>query len=202
VAPTEYSCKYSDDREGKVKIGFRWTKVYIPFDLISDTNTDPSQGSLPAHSGLAHVDTSLTAGNTGSEACIGFVLSQFRRCQATHTECGKIRQSRRKTNSFVPTRVLDVGHCEASTICLIKSEDCVETIPYIALSHCWGGSQTFKLTRTTAARLRAGILLTNLPKTFQDAIHVARKMQIQYLWIDSLYVALDQLMCVCVSHAL
>jgi hypothetical protein len=85
--------------------------------------------------------------------------------------------------------VLDVGYAEASTICLLQNEDCVKMMPYIALSHCWGGSQPFKLTRATVARLRAGIQLTDLPKTFQDAIYVARKMQIQYLWIDSLYVA-------------
>jgi hypothetical protein len=172
-----------------MSLWFTCNGSYIPLHLVPEKDTNLSQGHLPAHSGLLGVETSLTTGNTGSEACISFAFSQLRRCRDTHTECWKIRQSRQHVSAFVPTRVLDVGHSEASTICLLRSEDCVKMMPYIALSHCWGGSQPLKLTRATAARLGAGILLTELPKTFQDAIYVARKMQIQYLWIDSLYVA-------------
>lgn len=189
VAPTEYVTQFEADREERMSLWFICNRSYVPLHLVPEKDTNLSQGHLPAHSGLLDVDTSLTADNTGSEACISFALSQLRRCRATHTECWKIRQSRQEVSAFVPTRVLDVGYAEASTICLLQNEDCVKMMPYIALSHCWGGSQPFKLTRATVARLKAGIQLTDLPKTFQDAIYVARKMQIQYLWIDSLYVA-------------
>lgn len=181
--------QFEADREEELSVWFTCNGSYVPLHLVPEQHTNLLWENLSTHTGVSDVDTSLTADNTGSEACISFALSRFRRCQDTHTECRKIRQSRRQMGTFVPTRVLDVGHPETPTIRLVESEDCAKMIPYIALSHCWGGSQPFKLTRTTATRLRAGIPLTELPKTFRDAIHVAQKMQIQYLWIDSLYVA-------------
>ncbi|KAF2803355.1 HET-domain-containing protein [Mytilinidion resinicola] len=58
--------------------------------------------------------------------------------------------------------------------------------PYFTLSHCWGQSHPFRLTKDTVSTLKAGIPITQLPKTFQDAILVAQYFQVKYLWIDSL----------------
>jgi hypothetical protein len=94
---------------------------------------------------------------------------------------------------FLPTRLLDVGCADASVIQLVETGDYPRDTSYCALSHCWGDSQPLRLTRTTATSLKTGIQLTELPKTFRDTIYVARKMQVQYLWIDSLYVAYKHL---------
>jgi len=98
-------------------------------------------------------------------------------------------------DGFLPTRMIDVGHIGDSSICLVEGNDCAGGTLYIALSHCWGNSQPLQLTQSTATRLRAGVVLTELPKTFQDAILVTRKMRIRYLWIDSLYVVPGQVIC-------
>ncbi|KAG9193796.1 hypothetical protein G6011_03831 [Alternaria panax] len=91
----------------------------------------------------------------------------------------------------MPTRVIDVGRSEDSAIRLLEAKDRIGSTPYIALSHCWGNSPTFKLTRATVVAFKAGIFCKDLPKTFQDAVHVTRKMAIRYLWIDSLCIIQD-----------
>jgi hypothetical protein len=71
----------------------------------------------------------------------------------------------------------------------------IDTIPnsYAALSHCWGSGQT--IPRTTINNLEHsmsdGIILTDLPKTFRDAVRVCRNLNIPFIWIDSLCIVQD-----------
>jgi hypothetical protein len=48
------------------------------------------------------------------------------------------------------------------------------------------------LTRKTAANLKQGIALAELPLTFQHAIEVTRRLKKRYIWIDSLCIYQDQ----------
>ena len=60
---------------------------------------------------------------------------------------------------------------------------------YATLSHCWGSSRDFLTTRESLAQMKEGFRLSDrLPKTFSDAILVAHKLGIPYLWIDSLCI--------------
>jgi len=61
----------------------------------------------------------------------------------------------------------------------------------MTLSHCWGQLQLTTLTKSNIAIFEAGLEISKLPKTFRDAIHVTRRMSIQYLWIDSLCIIQD-----------
>ena len=63
--------------------------------------------------------------------------------------------------------------------------------PYIALSHCWGGSLPISLEFSTFTNLCRGINLDVLPNTFRDAIEIARRLGIRYIWIDSLCIFQD-----------
>lgn len=58
---------------------------------------------------------------------------------------------------------------------------------YAALSYVWGESSPYATTRANIEANKKGIVIEQLPKTFQDAILVAREMGIEYLWIDSLW---------------
>ena len=49
------------------------------------------------------------------------------------------------------------------------------------------------LTKETGPRLRAGIPITNMPKTFADACFVTATMSITYIWIDALCIFQDDL---------
>lgn len=90
----------------------------------------------------------------------------------------------------LPTRVIDVDPDSSSTdIRLMESKG--RQARYIALSHRWGGSETPTTTSSTLNHRIAGINLNDLPKTFQDAVKIARFLYVRYLWIDSLCITQD-----------
>lgn len=65
--------------------------------------------------------------------------------------------------------------------------------PYAALSYCWGPESSLRLTTTQKnleERLR-GLPWVTLPHTFYDAIVVTMKLNLQYIWIDSLCIIQD-----------
>jgi hypothetical protein len=62
---------------------------------------------------------------------------------------------------------------------------------YIALSHCWGKEQLLTTTRATVHDRASAIPLETLPKTFQDAVQLTRRLGIRYIWIDSLCIIQD-----------
>jgi hypothetical protein len=57
----------------------------------------------------------------------------------------------------------------------------------------WGDGKIFKLTKSSHAALNSGISITELPKTYRDAIVVARQLKVQYIWIDALCIFQDSL---------
>lgn len=102
---------------------------------------------------------------------------------------------------FYPTRLLILGPVDEPFVKLIvtKSADgqdsnCL-TEPkgqYVTLSHCWGKTgQTFSLNEKNLGVFQSkGIPLKELPRTFRDAIHFARRLSqsVKYIWIDSLCI--------------
>jgi hypothetical protein len=90
----------------------------------------------------------------------------------------------------LPTRVIDV--------CMNASLDGVRVFQsngaraeYVALSHCWGGIITPLLSSDTIERFQRKLPYNDLPKNFQDAIIITRRLRIRYLWIDSLCIIQD-----------
>jgi hypothetical protein len=67
----------------------------------------------------------------------------------------------------------------------------LDDIRYAALSHCWGLSKPIITETTSLDERKTGIHFSTLPKTFQDAVTKARKLNIHYLWIDSLCILQD-----------
>lgn len=59
---------------------------------------------------------------------------------------------------------------------------------YITLSHRWGDDNFVKLTKDNLAELENGFPIAELRKTFQDSLIVAQRMNIPYVWIDSLCI--------------
>lgn len=102
---------------------------------------------------------------------------------------------------FVPKRLLDVGNDEIQHIQLVDGESlerpAIQGIPpanriqYATLSYCWGDAVTLKTTQATEQGHRAEILIKDMPEAFQDAVHVTRKLGLQYLWIDALCILQD-----------
>jgi hypothetical protein len=67
---------------------------------------------------------------------------------------------------------------------------------YVTLSHVWGKDKVriTSLTEENHFEYQNGISLASLPRTFQDAIHLARRLdkRIRYIWIDSLCIMQSQ----------
>ena len=107
-------------------------------------------------------------------------------CENGHPGCP--RQSRTP-----PRRLVDVGiptpPSGARKIRLIQ--DHRDPVKYIALSHCWGTEQNFTTKKATLEKRMDEIAWNELPKTYRDAVKVARKLHIRYIWIDSLCIVQD-----------
>lgn len=63
--------------------------------------------------------------------------------------------------------------------------------PYATLSHCWGSGVIFTLLKANLEELSQEIPIGQLPKVFQDAMHVSIEMDVCYIWIDSLCIIQD-----------
>jgi len=61
----------------------------------------------------------------------------------------------------------------------------------MALSHCWGGPIAMTLTSSNLTEFSTAIPHEQLPRNFQDAIDITRRLGIRYLWIDSLCIVQD-----------
>ncbi|KAJ0300190.1 hypothetical protein COL516b_008541 [Colletotrichum fioriniae] len=121
-------------------------------------------------------------------------------CINNHPKC--IRSHSIK--SFIPTRVLDVGHPSTnandatppSHIRVIDTTKEPITGPYMTLSHCWGTGTFIRLTETNVNEYTTnGIPWTELQTSnanFADAVRVVRTLGMRYIWIDSLCIIQGQ----------
>lgn len=89
-----------------------------------------------------------------------------------------------------PTRLLFIGTLDVPQISLVATQD-LEAVTYATLSHCWGSSQPFVTLSSNLKTRMDGIDSNTLPRTFKDAITVCRRLQIEYLWIDSICIIQD-----------
>ena len=85
-------------------------------------------------------------------------------------------------DAALPSRVLDVKSTASSELNLYESHG--ETGKYAALSHPWETDTTAK---HDIDLYKDSVDLEKLPKTFQDAVTMTRKLGLRYLWIDALW---------------
>lgn len=123
-------------------------------------------------------------------------------CDQNHTNCWPgLKYTQKGTHTdektFLPTRLIDVGGVDRHPRLIVTSEMQPEgrkdgTPKYMALSYCWGSedeaSKLLKTTQSTIASRIQKIEFDTMPQTFKDAVLVARALDIQYMWIDSLSI--------------
>jgi hypothetical protein len=117
--------------------------------------------------------------DSGSRQTLDIAASLVSNCIKKHERCAK-------ELTPLPSRVIDVD----STGDTIRLIDCPADLKgkYISLSHCWGSSETLTTTQESYEARTKGIPLSHLPKTFLDAVIIARHLGIRYVWIDSLCI--------------
>lgn len=115
-------------------------------------------------------------------------MDWFHECQENHEMC-KIKN----LEGWQPTRLLDVGEDDSPIVKLQISSEYPKDHghPFVTLSHCWGKTKIVRLLNDNIEAMKQGIPLDTLPKTFQEAIAITRRLKQRFLWIDSLCIIQD-----------
>jgi hypothetical protein len=107
-------------------------------------------------------------------------------CVQSHPEC------RSRDISVLPSRLISVAEEDAmGSLKLVPTKALRASVPWIALSYCWGGAQPIQTTRENIQARRSGIVVDTLPATVRDAIYVTREIGQSHLWIDCLCIVQD-----------
>ncbi|KAG9240575.1 hypothetical protein BJ878DRAFT_429992 [Calycina marina] len=103
--------------------------------------------------------------------------------------CDDLHECGLKSDPELPTRVIDV---KAERLFVQGKHKIFGR--YLALSHCWGTINPQAVYCTRKANLhnhKEHINFKILPQTFRDALKIALKIGVQYLWIDSVCIVQD-----------
>lgn len=124
--------------------------------------------------------------STGSASALEKVKHWYSRCMQDHHACKRMLRSK----DWRPTRLLGFGLLGASWRLVVPGEDGVDVDKYATLSYCWGQpkSPPLRLLAENISQLRNGTQLDVLPRTYVEAIEVARNLGIEYIWIDALCI--------------
>ena len=122
--------------------------------------------------------------STESAASFNLASEWLARCKKEHPIC---RKAVRSVSKF-PKRLLDLGSGKDQTIRLQVDLGRKE---FVSLSHRWGNSQPLCLLESNIESFKTEINPGHLPRTFQDAVTITRKLGYRYLWIDSLCIIQD-----------
>jgi len=117
------------------------------------------------------------------------LAARLNECIQNHNKCSAARET-----SHYPTRLLLLEDEDESGNLQIKLH-CPEGLepghPYATLSHCWGITKPLQLLTCNLDAPRKDIPLKSLPKIFQDAVRIARHLDLTYIWINSLCIVQD-----------
>ncbi|EFQ34107.1 heterokaryon incompatibility protein [Colletotrichum graminicola M1.001] len=136
--------------------------------------------------------TPFSSKNTASEESWSKATNWIRQCISSHLACNVEENA----GSWRPTRLLDLAYPTLTSdlfrIVVTSELDLDSDERYTTLSHCWGSAQFLQLKKSTYDELCKGVKLDKLPKTFQEAIQVTRRLGVRFLWIDSLCILQDR----------
>ncbi|KAF2103351.1 HET-domain-containing protein [Rhizodiscina lignyota] len=169
-----------DGESGRVLEFFTPVERSCPWDTIGSTMTFPSDAGYAWEGG----NVRNVPADSGSQQCFQMIRSRLEQCERHHELCQKA------AHGHLTTRVISVG-CkdDFSDIHLYESQ--AEQEQYIALSHCWGRPQHLVTKHDSLAERKKSIAWVEMPRTFQDAVRITRKLGQKYLWIDSLCIIQD-----------
>lgn len=87
------------------------------------------------------------------------------------------------------SRLLKLDNLNPQRLQLVDTSSITLTPVYVTLSHCWGEVKFYAFTEDTSNELYTGIDVSVLPKTFRDAVQIAKNLGAEYIVsISLLYV--------------
>ncbi|KAF4958737.1 hypothetical protein FSARC_10928 [Fusarium sarcochroum] len=116
---------------------------------------------------------------------LGLCKTWLQNCDASHT----CQARSHNTPEALPTRLIAIDDDEPR-LCPDTSAISRST-SYASLSHCWGLKRFLTLTKSNFSDFTERIPSKDLPKTFQEAMRIARSLGFKYIWIDSLCIIQD-----------
>jgi hypothetical protein len=124
-------------------------------------------------------------GNSASDESINRAREWVRACNNYH-KCYSIDNT-----TYLPKRLIDVSEIWRGATSGVKltQPTSQQSGSYVCLSHCWG-SVPIRCCTTNESLAGAMNFLhfEDLPKNFQDAITLTRKLGVRYIWIDSICI--------------
>lgn len=133
--------------------------------------------------GILPTRRDITTLDYGGEGSFNTALDWIQNCVTRHG-CSD------NALTVLPTRVVSTG-VDDSPIRIVSGN--LKHDRYICLSHCWGQERPLVTTTKNLSSFAEQIPWSAIPATFQDAILFARRLGIQYIWIDSLCIIQDSL---------
>jgi hypothetical protein len=128
--------------------------------------TFPSQSSY---------ENARVAKSLASEASFSLAWEWLQQCLQKHHKCMEATRAAWTTNG--PTRLIDVGGDDGVKPRVVITQELGDRgLEYLTLSHCWGGADILRLLVENIDSLTAEIPTSTLPKTFQDAIVITRRL--------------------------
>jgi hypothetical protein len=87
---------------------------------------------------------------------------------------------------ILPKRMIQLG-AKAKKAKLVATTTNV-TVPYAALSYCWGEGATFMTDKDTQKDYEKDIPMEELPQTIKDAFCLTKELGLDYIWVDAICI--------------
>jgi hypothetical protein len=139
---------------------------------------------------MSELAKQAVSSNTGSDESLDIASQWILECVSNHKHCSRAAKPT-NAETLLPTKLLYIGTLGDQSVRLCNTDLLPDDTQYMTLSHCWGLLQLIALTKSNIATFQEGLAISKLPNTFRDAIYVAQKMSVQYIWIDSLCIIQD-----------
>jgi hypothetical protein len=144
-----------------------------------------------------------TSTSTNSEETSTKIQAWLDRCENTHAKCRYRRQKAQKADpKWRPARLVEIKaeHGKVANaseltcrIVELKPEDSMShDFKYVTLSHRWPDDQQIqqiqKLMKENLTQWKNALPVNKLRQIFQDAFVVAHRLDVSYVWVDTLCI--------------
>lgn len=124
----------------------------------------------------------------GSQISLLTLKHHFQECQSQHVDC------QNRNPAFTPTRLLELYYENRKRMLRVMCTSLdFDDSNYVAVSYCWGKESHFTTTRANLHRRMNGFSCEDLPATLRDVVLIAERLEIRFLWIDSLCIIQDDM---------